>query len=187
MKHFTKASLVGFTALALSTASFADTQATTPAQPSKHKPAKTQKASLLFVLAAPQAKVTVQGNQATLTLSPIQHAMYFTDRPMRKSGGIPIEKFVNNIWNHGGKDSLRADSPNGALVAAVDTETENYHNDTFLVLSNPQYDKSTQTISFTAQSLNKKVPITAETLKETVLFVDDYSCTDNNSSECINF
>jgi hypothetical protein len=134
-----------------------------------------QKASWLFVLAAPRGKITIEGGQAKLSLFPMRHIMYFSDRPVRKTGGMSTTDFLKS-WNKG-KDSFKVDAPNAALIGAlnVDKEAKNYHVDDFLILNKPQYDEKTSTLSFSVSPMNPKNSIKAEELSETVLFVDDYS------------
>ncbi|MCD6048268.1 MAG: hypothetical protein K0S08_1915 [Gammaproteobacteria bacterium] len=156
-------SLLMFTCLLFQAAFAADASQTVKDSP---------KASWLFVLAAPHGKITVEGGQARLSLSPLRHVMYFSDRPVRKTGGMSTADFLK-AWNKG-RDSFKADAPNAALIGAlnVDKEAKNYHVDDFVILNKPQYDEKTSTLSFAITPMNSKYLIQAEKLSETVLFVD---------------
>jgi hypothetical protein len=136
---------------------------------------QTQLPSWLFVLAVPEGKISVENNQAFLTLHPVRHIMYFSDRPIRKSGGMKVEKFLAMWSKAGGNNSFQKDAPNAALVAALESD-QAYHTDNFLTLSNPTYDKKSQTLTFSIAPLNTKEKIKAETLKETALFIDNIIC-----------
>src|SRR3989338_3848987 len=112
------------------------------------KLSKNNTTTYLFVLAAPQGSITTSGKQTTLSLSPIRHVMYFSDRPARDAGGMPMTKFLA-LWGQG-KDSFKADAPNAALVSALsfDKVTKDYHIEKFVILSKPQYDEKNKTVSF---------------------------------------
>lgn len=162
--------------------SFADAQTPGSATAASAKTQTTShKSSLLFVLAAPEGKISAQGQETTLTLKPIQHVMYFSDRPNRVSGGMPVQKFLAS-WKNGGNNSFQNDAPNAALIAALDSDkvTDNYHNDSFIVLSKPQYDAKSNALSFSVAPLDKRTTIKVESLKETVLFVDNFGCNYNS-------
>lgn len=68
----------------------------------------------LFVMSAQSGMIKQSGKQYTLSLTNIdKHVLWFTDRPIRKAGFMPLKVFMNN-WskNFGGNP------PNGAVVHA---------------------------------------------------------------------
>ncbi|MCF6766703.1 hypothetical protein L3V82_13095 [Thiotrichales bacterium 19S3-7] len=76
-----------------------------------------QKVSLLFVLPANKASIISDKTGKLLVLKvPDKKIMFFSDRPNRIAGNMPLEKFVQG-WNKG-KDSFKMDPPNAVLVHA---------------------------------------------------------------------
>ena len=100
--------------------------------------------SYLFVQSAPSASLVYdKGNHYTLTLrNPPPHVWYFTDRPERKSGAVPVDKFLG-LWKFNGvSDNFKQNPPNAAIalmtvnsdkVGMVVTITEPEHDGDSLV------------------------------------------------------
>ena len=59
----------------------------------------------------------------TLTLNGVPNVIYFSDRPDRVAGHIPLEMFVES-WNKG-NDSFKADPPNAVLSMLTEDEAQN--------------------------------------------------------------
>jgi hypothetical protein len=82
--------------------------------------------SLLFVFDGSDARLEpVRAKPGVFTLSmPVRKSnhlvTWFTDRPVRDAGYLPLESFVN-LWNSAEQDSFKNDPPNVAIDAAGKT------------------------------------------------------------------
>lgn len=91
---------------------------TSAAPPAKVSTQTTQQASFLFVLRADTGVITKTDEGYTLTLKGMDDkVLYFSDRPVRKSGFITVAQFFGD-WAKG-KNSFQANPPNAAIVHAA--------------------------------------------------------------------
>jgi hypothetical protein len=104
---------------------------------------------LLFVQAAPHGTFMTAGGEDNFTLTLRDSAaqvIWFSDRPERHYGHVPIEKFVG-AWKEFG---FAKDPPNAALTLLRGDDKE----DTVIVkLGQPRYDAARDTLSFPAHRL----------------------------------
>ena len=143
------------------------------------KAAAADTSSILFTQIAQSATLTpVVGKDNTyqLTLNNInKHVIWFTDRPGRNSGMIPVEKFMT-AWNEG-KDSFASNPPNASLVTISNSKAMPSTKEVSVIkLTNPVYDKKANSLTYTVEPVGTAHPdhLTQESLKgEVVLFVDN--------------
>ncbi|MCH9644503.1 MAG: hypothetical protein K0U29_05385 [Gammaproteobacteria bacterium] len=77
-------------------------------------PKAKKKVSALLVLSAKKGVLQKSAKGRTLTLTDIDpHVLWFTDRPNRKAGFVPTQKFIAS-W----AKSFKGDPPNAGLVHA---------------------------------------------------------------------
>lgn len=85
------------------------------AEPPKTVVKATSKVSFLFVLRAHSGTITPVKDGYQLTLLQVDNTLlYFSNRPARKAGMIPIDHLMN-LWNSG-VDSFRINPPNAAIL-----------------------------------------------------------------------
>ncbi len=127
-----------------------------------------EKEKLLFVIIAQEANIQKQADN-TYTLSLIythKTVTYFTDRPERKAGKMPVSQFIK-MWDKGYKKS----PPNGAYVFYGRSDDPFSQRD--VELTNPKYDSNSDTLVFTIKSLSPDKPIEVGNIGETAVFIDD--------------
>lgn len=108
---------------------------------------------VLLVLLSKQASIHAnkQSGVYKLTLKGVNHnVIYFSDRPVRESGHLTMNKFVSQ-WTNG---EFRKDPPN-AVMEAIGTQhghlksTKTYA----IVLTNPIYDEQHKELTFNISPL----------------------------------
>lgn len=134
---------------------------------------------VMFIQMADNGSVTPIADRPgyyLLTLNGVKpYIGYFSDRPARVSGLYPTPQFADKWQDSKGKDSFNKMPPNAALSAL--------RNDWFskkivglpLQLTEPHYDASKQTMTYTVQLLpgvSTKLPI--KNMDQVALFIDDY-------------
>ncbi|MBN1684906.1 MAG: hypothetical protein JW855_05715 [Gammaproteobacteria bacterium] len=78
---------------------------------------------------------------------------YFTQRPNRNSGIVPLQNFVK-AWNVG-PNSFQDNNPNAVIVAGQINDTINKNTPPLLAaLSNPQYDMNKNVLQFLVKPLS---------------------------------
>lgn len=138
----------------------------------------------LFIQSANKAeiKATKVDNTYLLVLKNVSpYIIYFTNRPNRDTGHMPLEQFVSD-WKKGA-DSFAKDQPNAGLEGIKFEGMKhglNAVNYTF-ILSNPIYDKKDKTFTYTAKTLNGEAalkPADLGKLRHPVIFIDGvcYGC-----------
>ena len=111
----------------------------------------------LFVLSATSG--SLKGD--TLTLNGVPNVIYYSDRPNRIAGHIPVTKFIDN-W-HNGPESLKSDPPNAVLSIL----SENGNKNITVELQNPSVEGNV--ILFKIKILQGTAP---KEFKESSLFID---------------
>jgi hypothetical protein len=135
------------------------------------------KDNYLFVQYAPVAHIThnTKNNTYTITLKEIvPYVMYFSERPNRISGGLPVQEFVN-LWKTDKPKNFRADPPNADLVTVQtkllsSTKTINFA----IELTSAQYNSRENSITYVVKPLkgNTFTPGSL-TMRHVSLFIDD--------------
>ena len=115
----------------------------------------------LFTLAGKSG--TFEGD--TLTLKDIPLVVYFTDRPVRQSGHISLEKFIG-MWDQG-VDNFK-DVPPTAQLSVYD-ESGDKHD--VLIISSPKV--KGDTISFKVKELEESESI-PKSFRHSTLFIDNF-------------
>ncbi|MDX1837291.1 hypothetical protein [Legionella taurinensis] len=132
----------------------------------------------LFIQSAETGVLNVTPEKGTyqLVLKNIQpYVTYFSDRPQRVTGLLPIERFLNE-WQSNAKNGFKKDAPNvGIEGIQLHAFSRNQRINVVMVLSNPAYDKKANTLTYTAQALNGKQDAIKNDiqLKSIVLFIDN--------------
>lgn len=172
--------------------------------------AATPDISLLYAFQGNDVKVkAVPGQRGNFTMTmpvrgPKQPVTWFTDRPVRGAGHIPMDEFVS-LWNVEVEDGFKADPPNVALSfgdkVAIATMTNprlrTNKNGTTSLVANMSLVKGEVLTALTAQDggfsgfLESSQGVTlpkSATLPSVSVFVDDYmSCThDSMMYKCVN-
>jgi hypothetical protein len=129
--------------------------------------------SVLYVVHAKQGQLQKTKQQDKLVLSGV-HVSYFSDRPVRKAGKVNVAKFVTD-WSKGA-NNFSADNPNAALVADLDVLKKNNELESFIVLSKPNYNAQTKTVTLNVHALNPTKQLQAGKFTDVVLFVDNRHC-----------
>lgn len=116
------------------------------------------------------------GNKTfTITLLDVSpHVDYFSDRPNRKAGSLPLQEFLK-LWESKGVKSFHNNPPNAYFNAMEEgTATSGNIKNLSIELSNPQYDSKTNTLRYTATPLpGTNMLNTSGTFKYITLFIDD--------------
>jgi hypothetical protein len=127
---------------------------------------------VVFVQHANSTVVKVDAKQSgsyQVTLhKPAEFVSYFSDRPARKTGLVPVSEFVK-LWNANDKSGFSQDPPNAAL------ESKDFN--AVGTLTQPKFDKKTGDVSyrFTPLTSDKNPAKMNKRLGYTVLFIDDVS------------
>ena len=103
---------------------------------------------------------------------------FFTDRPVRKAGIYPTNKFIQQ-WQTGKKStSFKQVPPNAALSAVEIHLLKNTMFNKIFEISSPLYDAKKNTLSYIVRPIDKSNRI-PEQFKNAALFIDNYcaSCT----------
>ena len=153
MKNTSKVWLLFFTLLVISIAASAKTVIDDSVNP-----------AYLFTMASNSG--TFDGD--TLTLNDAPMVVYFTDRPVRKSGHMSLDKFIS-MWDKG-LDSFKEDPP--AAQLSVYNEDRDKH-DVFII-SRPVLEGDT--ISFTIKELDEVDDI-PKSFGHATLFIDNFRTT----------
>ena len=109
---------------------------------------------LLFVLHADSAHMEfVEGTTVTGTLhlhKVDDSVAFFSERPNRKAGTIPLKTFLAN-WGQG-NDTFSLQPPNAGFIFFAPSESPRsstaYYSEVNLTLQNPIYNKKKDTLSF---------------------------------------
>lgn len=131
-------------------------------------PHRNQGPSYLFVLSAQSGVIQKINNSYSLTLQGIDpHVLWFTDRPVRKAGFLPVKAFIHN-WSKGFKNT-----PPNAGVIHIDMVYNQHGKQQPLAveLSKPIFNG--KLLTFTIKSLHgdKHIP-NFQQLKHIKLFID---------------
>lgn len=125
------------------------------------------------------------GNKATIAHNPgsktftitlrdaSPYVAYFSDRPTRKAGTIPLQEFLQ-LWTRKGTRSFQNDPPNANFNAMeMGTSHSEGIKNFSIELTNPQYDSQTNTLRYTATPLPGTEIPKASVLHYITLFIDD--------------
>lgn len=140
------------------------------------------KISYLFIQSASKAvieQVPSHPDQYQLILTQIQpFVSYFSDRPNRITGIIPVNQFLD-IWKNG-NNSFSKVPPN---VGVSGSKIHGFFNKTatsfVLELSHPRYDLKNKSLSYDVKFLSSNKPSDLSStiiLQNATLFFDDMSC-----------
>ena len=134
--------------------------------------------NLEFIQTAPKAKLEMipgkKGEYKITLYNPNPYVSFFSDRPKRMTGMMPIPGFLA-LWNNKNlANNFATIPPNGALESQSKIMIFKRHRLSLLAsLSNPQYDAKNKTMTYTLSSLNSKDPgVKQLDLGFTVLFID---------------
>lgn len=138
-----------------------------------------QNATMLFIQSAPSA-VLIPNSPQTGTYELVLHDVhntvsYFSERPNRISGTIPIARFVN-FWKLQGPDGFNTQAPNADIMGTQIHSIFSAKNANFtFALSQPAYNAKNKSIAYAATPLQgqqdlPKAPIKLEHVK---LFFDN--------------
>lgn len=122
----------------------------------------------LFVQMAPTA--TLQQQQKNIYILKLSQAnpyvKYFTNRPARVTGTMPISKFLTE-WH----ENFSKDTPNAGIYGMQNQKPVSV----MMELSNPVYNAKSKTISYTARPLaNEKSLPKQIRLRDVAVFIDDF-------------
>lgn len=125
--------------------------------------------SYLFFQSSSQATLTkLDQNNYRLTLDKLPlYINYFTDRPIRKSGILPLPKFLSLWSNKNIKNNFINNPPNAALALV---SNDGKRQDFVAVITNPVYENGK--LSYQVSTLNNQY-LPPENLKYVMLFFDD--------------
>jgi hypothetical protein len=99
---------------------------------------------------------------------------YFSDRPNRITGAIPLDEFLN-FWHHG-VDSFQADPPNVSVSGQIHIRSQKERNLFFIFeLAHPNYVKESRKMIYDIQLLSPSPLLHEKTilLHDPILFFDD--------------
>lgn len=114
--------------------------------------------SYLFVQTAHSAKIQPhpsKPNTFVITLHAIAPSVtYFTDRPTRKAGLMPMQKLLE-LWEINNEDSFKKNPPNVDISAYLDNENTSQHKNKnqdpinfVTILESPHYDAKNKSLSY---------------------------------------
>ena len=135
-----KISTIGYTAALATAPAWVTACSTTPAA------APASDTSVLFSLSAERMHFeNAQGLDATLVMEGVDaHTIWFTDRPVRKSGAITTGRLAAE-WESGG--TFAQDPPNAALVLQEPVKVDAGQADTLVAeMENATYDAASETL-----------------------------------------
>jgi hypothetical protein len=114
-------------------------------------------------------------SETTLTLTEVSDKIgWFTDRPYREAGQLPIEEFLSHWW--GGENSFADDPPNADFTCTVNGEVVNH----VVELTMPLL--VGDELTYTVQGIGDRDLPTDATCDQTAsLFIDD----EDASMECL--
>lgn len=138
-----------------------------------------QKEAYLFVQSSSRATVQEIKNQPgtyTVTLERVSPMVtYFSDRPNRDCGIIPMDQYLK-LWHYKGARNFK-DNPPNAVLNSIETgllSSDKVLNFAIQVIE-PVYDRKSETMTFTANplvgNLNEIKPLMV--LNHVSIFVDD--------------
>ncbi len=118
---------------AVASQSQANTQAKAPVQ-------------LLFVMSAKSGNIAQSGQNYSLTLNDVNpHVLWFTDRPNRRAGFVPLSTFLDS-WTKG----FAGSPPNAALVhVGMEAQVVGKNQPMVMELSKPSYQQGALTFHLT--------------------------------------
>jgi len=146
-------------------------------KPKPHHSTQTKNIDVLFVQTASNAQLqplNVQKRTFKLTMkSPNPYVSFFSERPERVTGIMPIQNYLNN-WTDNGSNSFKKSPPNVALEALSNTtQSGDKHLHLMGTISNPQYDSQNKTLTYQFKLLSPIKPaLKNQELAYTVLFID---------------
>lgn len=110
----------------------------------------------------------------TITLQDVSpYVAYFSDRPERKAGTVPLQEFLK-LWERQGAQSFQNDPPNANFNAMeIGTSNSDGIKNFLIELTNPQYDSQANTLRYTAIPLPGTEIPKPNTLNYVTLFIDD--------------
>jgi hypothetical protein len=131
--------------------------------------------SVLFVQSAPQGTLErIQGkpHRFALTLKRIPpDLVWFSDRPHRRFGHVPVAAFVDHWKTAGAGDSFRADPPNASLSLSARQRA-------FVIeLSDPVYSRKAGTLRYHVRGEDIEGGRAPARFRDAFLFVDDFPVT----------
>jgi len=127
---------------------------------------------LLFIFHAKDGHLQSIGHGSyELTLYHVDKSItYFTDRPERKAGKMPLSQFLRE-WDMG-KDPFKRDKPNAGLVTFSSSSGKNQFDDIPVILSDPQYNQQNDRLTFQVKPIEKYQKIPTGDLGESTMFID---------------
>lgn len=133
----------------------------------------------LFIQTSNKAEIKKTNTPGTYTikLSDVSpYVAYFTDRPNRETGQMPITQFLAE-WSKG-NDSFAKDKPNAAIEGVQSLISKGNLVNYVVALSQPVYDEKHKTLTYTAQTLKGEKELANSTLFHSVIFIDGicYGC-----------
>ena len=149
-----------------------------------YAPSAQQAAQYSFIQLAQKAIFKKNDDSSyTLTLKRIApYVTYYSDRPNRTSQSMPLTKFIS-LWNTKGAKGFQGNPPNADIHGIKFSLFSNHQQYNFLLeLSNPQYDETFKTLTYTAKPLqNSTVPTTqSDIVYDVTLFIDGVSMADES-------
>lgn len=102
-----------------------------------------------------------------------KNTLWFTDRPVRKSGTLTNPEFLKD-WNAVKADSFAQDNPNASLVAFFDKDEKQKEQVFVIRLANPVYDVEAKTMQYQVQFVSKNGQglLKNQPLYDVALFID---------------
>ena len=136
-----------------------------------------RKENYLFVQYAPVAQIKhhKENNTYTITLEKIvPYVMYFSERPNRKTGALPVQEFVY-LWKTKRSAKFRSDPPNADLVAVETKWLSPTKNINFTIeLTSAHYNSQSNTVTYVVKPLKGNIfTPRSTTLYHVSLFIDD--------------
>ena len=143
----------------------------------------------LFIQNAKSAELIPTAKPGTYQLKLLNiepYISYFSDRPNRITGLMPITKFLNN-WKLNNPNSFSHDAPNAGFEG-VKMHSWSFGKDIKLIISlnKPVYDSTEKTLTYTVHSLpNNNFDLTKPNkLANVSLFIDSGFCPCCGSGTC---
>lgn len=130
------------------------------------------------------------GNYSLTMTNVVPYTIFFADRPARDVGFAPMDKFLKGFSFEAGNP------PNAAIILSEENETSDM---VIVELTNPQYNNTTQTVTYNARQLKEysfesgwlldqigKVDASIpEKFGHIVLVIDDCPCSLDTSGFCV--
>ena len=122
--------------------------------------------ALLYVLHAQKGHVG-NGRLALIDVGP--KVTYFSDRPARKAGGMPLEKFLS-YWAPGSEVGYHENPPSAGFVFFEDNDEK--YSDIPVELKFPDYDEGRRTLTFEVKAIADKALPENQRLEQVTLFLN---------------